>query len=182
MIGHCVSYRFALFRFWSLVLDHRVNFFLFFLLFSFPHLSPSLTLTPFFFLFSPYVSFLCLLYCCCLVALLPHCLFVLPPCFALCIACCLIFLPCHLIASFALPRCIFHTTLPPCHVASSCYVFTLLCCLVALSCNFVALCATSLPRYLAMLPLRVAIVHCLAASTYLLTPLPHLLLHCLMLH
>ncbi len=183
VVGHCVLY---CLEFWSLALDHRVNFFPFFFTFSFPHRSPSLTLTlffsffPFYFFSLPFVLFY-------LIALLPHCLLVLPPRIALCTACCLIVLHCcfvtslhyYLIASFTLTHCLFRTTLPLCHVplllhfvASSRYLFTLLCYLVVSLHNFLVLCAFSQPRYPVLLSLRAAIAHYFITLRYLLTPSP----------
>jgi len=187
---------FVLFRFWSLALDHRVNFFPFFFTFffsspfTFSH-SHSLfflfSFFPFYFFSLPFVLFY-------LIALLPHCLLVLSPLVALCTACCLIVLHCcfvtslhyYPIASFTLAHCLFHTTLPLCHVASllhfiasSRYLFTLLCYLVVSLHNFVVSCASSQPRYPILLSLRAAIAHYFITLRYLLNPPPpphHLLL------
>ncbi len=180
-----------LFRFWSLDLDHRVNFFslsLYFFLFLTFHL-----LSLSFFFFSPSTSFLCLLSCCCFIAS-SHYLLALPYALhatsricclvASCICCLVASHICRLITSHAhcfIASCVdllhhylivsspwyfFHTTSMPllrCLITLPFHLVTLPCCLITQLCYFMCCLSTSLPCL-------VTIVCCLATSRYLLTP------------
>jgi hypothetical protein len=168
VVGCCVLYCFVLFRFWSLDLNHKVNFFHFFFTFSLHCFSPSLT-----FFFSPFIFFLCLLFYCFIVAssLLPrttslcylvHCL--LPRMLVTSLFRAFIALLPHMLVTSLLCM-LFH-----CFIA----FFVLLCCIVMLlytlvtsqtchlvashACHFIALHVVLLPYYL------VASLHCHIAS------------------
>ncbi len=136
------------FLFWSLDLDHRVNFFFFFFFFS--HLS-SLSLFfsflfPFYFFHLALVFHLVATSSSCCFELLPHCLILLPQHVVL--SHCLIIISCHA------------TSLLLCHVASSrCFVTLPRCLLMLLRC-FV-----TLPHCLVTLPPHVVSSHCLVASS-----------------